>query len=54
MKVEKPTLILQKNAESKTNKIRIPKNVIETLGNKFFMEVYQEKIILKPINKRGE
>lgn len=49
--MEKPILILQKNAETTTNKIRIPKNVIKTLGNQFYMEIYENKIILKPIKK---
>lgn len=51
--MKKPKIILQKNAEQTTNKIRIPKNVIDTMGNKFYMEVYEDKIILKPI-KKGE
>lgn len=52
--MEKPILILQKNAETTTNKIRIPKEVVKTLGNQFYMEIYQEKIILKPIEKKGK
>ena len=51
--MEKPQIILLKNAEQKTNKVRIPKNVIDTMGNKFYMEIYEDKIILKPI-KKGE
>lgn len=51
--MEQPILRLQKNAEATTNKIRIPKNVIKTLGNQFYMEIYENKIILKPI-KKGE
>lgn len=51
--MEKPKIILLKNAEQTTNKIRIPKNVIDTMGNKFYMEIYEDKIILKPI-KKGE
>ena len=52
--MEKPILILQKNAEATTNKIRLPKNVIEKFGNQFYMEVYKNEIILKPIKKKGE
>ena len=53
MENEKPTLILQKNAEPKTHKMIIPKTIIEKWGNEFYMEIYEDKIILKPI-KKGE
>lgn len=49
--MEKANIILQKNVESTTNKIRIPKNVVEKLGKKFYMEIYHDKIVLKPISK---
>lgn len=42
---------LQKNAEANTNKIRLPKNVIEKMGNQFYMEVYKDKVVLVPIKK---
>lgn len=45
---------LQKNAEANTNKIRLPKFVIDKFGNKFYMEIYDDKIILKPIKEKGE
>lgn len=51
--MEEPILILQKNAETTTNKIRIPQQIIDQWGNKFYMEIYEDKIILKPI-KKGE
>ena len=51
--MKKPILILQKNAETTTNKIRIPQQIIDQWGNKFYMEIYEDKIILKPI-KKGE
>ena len=51
--MEKPILILQKNAETTTNKIRIPQQIIDQWGNKFYMEIYEDEIILKPI-KKGE
>lgn len=47
--MDKPVLILKKNAEKTTNKIRIPSEVIEELGSKFYMEIYKDKIVLKPI-----
>lgn len=43
----------QKSAEKTTNKIRLPKLVIDKFGNKFYMEVYSDMIVLKPI-KEGE
>ena len=50
--MEKPIIVFQKNAEKTTNKIRMPKAIIEQWGTKFYMEVYEDKIILKPIKKR--
>lgn len=50
--MEKPIMIIKKNAEATTNKIRIPKAVIEQWGNNFDMEVYQDKIVLKPIKDK--
>lgn len=49
--MNKPVLILQKNAETGTNKIRLPKSVIEKWGQNYYMEVYENKIVLKPIKK---
>lgn len=49
--MDKPVLILQKNAESKTNKIRLPKAIVEKWGQNYYMEVFEDKIILKPIKK---
>lgn len=49
--MEKPILIYQKNAERNTNKMRIPQMVIDKMGTQFYMEVYEDKIILKPIKK---
>lgn len=54
IKEDKPILILQKNAEHGTNKIRIPKNFIEKHGNRYLMEIYDDKIKLRPIEKRKE
>ena len=51
--MENPKLILQKNSENGTNKIRLPKKVIEKFGRSYYMEIYDSKIILKPI-KKGE
>lgn len=42
---------LQKNAEKGTNKIRIPKFIIDEWGNAFYMEIYDGYIKLIPIKK---
>jgi hypothetical protein len=44
---------LQKNAEKKTNKIRLPKKFIDKMGQEFYMEIYEDKIVLVP-KKKGE
>lgn len=49
--MENPILIYQKNAEKTTNKILIPHFIIDKWGNQFYMEIYEDKIILKPILK---
>ena len=49
--MEKPLLIYQKATDKTTNKMIIPKKVIEKWGNQFYMEIYENKIILKPIKK---
>lgn len=51
--MEKPTLILFKKAERTMNKVILPKAFIKKNGNEFYMEVYNDKIVLKPI-KKGE
>lgn len=51
--MEKPTLIFQKNVENNTNKIRIPNDIVKQWGRQYFMEIYEDKIILKPV-KKGE
>ena len=50
--MEKPILIYQKHADKTTNKMIIPKAIIENWGNDFYMEVYVDKIILKPIKEK--
>lgn len=51
--MEKPILVFNKKADKATNKMIIPKAIIEQWGNEFYMEIYQDKIVLKPI-KKGE
>ncbi len=50
--MDKPIITFHKKAEKNTNKIRIPKVVIESYGNEFLMNIYQDKIILSPIKKK--
>lgn len=51
--MEQPKLIFQKNADKEMNRVIIPKSFINKFGRQFSMEVYEDKIILKPI-KKGE
>lgn len=51
--MEKPMFIYQKNADKTTNKMIIPKAIVEQWGNQFYMEIYKDKIVLIPI-KKGE
>ena len=51
--MEKPILVYQKRTDKTTNKLIMRKAIIEKWGNEFYMEIYQDKIILKPI-KGGE
>lgn len=44
-----PILIYQKNVDKTLNRILMPKKVIEMFGRKFYMKVYQDKIVLEPI-----
>lgn len=49
--MEKPTLIFQKNADKEMNRVIIPKFFIDKYGRHFYMEIYEDKIVLKPIKK---
>lgn len=51
--MEEPIMIFQKNADKEKNRIIIPKAIIQQWGNQFYMEIFQDKIILKPM-KKGE
>lgn len=46
---KQPILIYQKNVDKTLNRILMPKKVIEKFGRKFYMKVYQDKIVLEPI-----
>ena len=49
--MEKPMLILQKNAEKTLNKVVLPKKFVEKNGREYYMEVYEDYIKLIPIKK---
>lgn len=49
--IVKPNLIYEKSAEPVTHKMIIPKKFIEKHGLHFIMEVYDNKLIIKPIEK---
>lgn len=49
--MEKPILVYEKNADKTTNKMIIPKAIIQQWGNKFYMEIYADRIVLRPIKK---
>ena len=49
--MEKPVMILQKNVEKNTNKMRLPKPIVEQWGSQFYMEIYEDKIVLRPVKK---
>lgn len=52
--MEKQKLIFQKNADKTKNRIVIPKFFTDKHGYQFYMEIYEDKIILKPIKKKGK
>lgn len=52
--MEQPKLIYQKNADKELNRIIIPKFFIDKFGRNFYMEIYENKIVLKPMQKKGK
>lgn len=48
---EKPTLIYQKNAEKRTGRIILPKTFLDKYGYNYYMEIYKDIIVLKPVPK---
>jgi hypothetical protein len=51
--MEQPIMVLQKHADVTTHKIIIPKAIAEQWGYDYYMEIYADRIVLKPI-KKGE
>lgn len=53
--MDKLIALYQKNADKTMNRVIIPKFFIDKYGRSFYMEVYKDKIIIKPLeNKKGE
>ena len=46
---DKPILIYHNKVDKTLNRILMPKKVVEKFGRKFYMKVYQDKIVLEPI-----
>lgn len=53
MEEKKPILIYQKNVDRATNKMIIPKSLVNKWGISFSMEVYEDYIVLRPIRKEN-
>ena len=49
--MEEPILTFEKNADKEKNRVIIPKVFIEKWGRQFYMEIYADKIVLRPIRK---
>ena len=49
--MEKPILVYHKRADDSLNRIVIPKPVINRMGKYYYMEVFQDRIVLKPIKQ---
>lgn len=54
--MEKEKLVFQKNLDKTKNRVVIPKFFVEKHGYRYYMEIYDDKIILKPVKlkKKGE
>ena len=50
--MEKPQEIFQKNADKIMNRIILPKKCIDKWGSAYYMEIYEDKIVLVPVNKK--
>ena len=49
--MEKPTLIFQKNVDKSVNKMIIPKFFVDKYGRSFYMEVYEDKLVIRPMKE---
>lgn len=51
-KMEKPIFIYQKNADKVLNRVVLPKKCIEKWGRAYYLEVYEDKIVLVPVKEK--
>lgn len=49
--MEEPILTFEKNADKEKNRVIIPKVFIEKWGRQFYMDIYSDKIVLRPIGE---
>lgn len=49
--MDKPAFVLKKKADKTLNRVIIPKIFIDKFGRDFYLEIYDDKIILKPVKK---
>lgn len=47
----KPMMIYHKKADNSLNRVVIPKPIIDKMGKYFYMEVFEDKLVLKPMKK---
>ena len=52
--MKKPVFIFQKNVDKNTNKMIIPRFLVKQWGYRFSMEVFEDRIVLKPLDKEKE
>lgn len=48
---KKPLMIYHKKADECLNRVVIPKPLIDKFGRYFYMEVYNDRLVLKPMKK---
>jgi hypothetical protein len=49
--MEKPIFIYRKNTDKAMGRLMLPKKCIEKWGREYYLEVYGDKMILKPVRK---
>lgn len=52
--MKKPVFIFQKNVDKNTNKMIIPRFLVKQWGYSYSMEVFEDKIVLRPLETKGE
>lgn len=52
MKSEESIMKVQKNVDKTKHKMVIPKIFIDKYGYSYYMYVYEDKIIIKPLTKK--